>query len=202
MNLINDFKNSNWQIWYPRESISPKFRKMEMNKDVQLVIASSGSFNNFGKWLCYVNGIQGRESYEFSVEYYPDNIKSENESIFAILSWMDIEGNMLQRDYADDGLNLEDGWKCFHRMIEAPPEACQLKVELGLRLSENGVVYWRKPAVIKGQPVLHRKVKVATTYIEPRGNFKANMEAMADIVEKAGKQHADLFRFSQCLRLG
>ena len=193
INLIDPFSSEKWTRWAPRQEISPAFDRIKIGNEVQLMIGSKGHCNNYGKWYCELLEIQGDAEYDFSVEYHPENIDSEDVSIYAILTWKDREGELLRREYVDNISVLSDGWKGLQRTVRSPNDSYSLTAELAFRWAKDGVVIWRNPVLYKtDKSIVHRNVKVATTSIRTRHNTKDNLDAMRLYIDKAGQAGADI----------
>jgi predicted amidohydrolase len=181
-----------WRTGSPNHAITPDFVREIQNGETIYRIISKSHVQNYGKWLCDVSGILAGHTYSFSAEYLAEDIIDENEAISLIVTWQDADGGWLVRDYADSLVPLEDGWKRVHRTIDAPEKAERLTMELVMKWTPAGRVSWRKPAVMEAEPVVHRIVRAATTFIKPRGDLKKNLDAMLLTLDKAGKCKPDI----------
>lgn len=187
--LLNNLNN--WYCWVPNVNLKPKLEKYMLDDGIRLKI-SSINFNDFGKWICEISCIKPGETYRFCVEYLPENLSQETMSVSAMLSWKDASGRGINRDYVDNVVLLKDGWRRLHRTLDAPQKTDRLSVELWLRLSKEGSVSWRRPVFERVEPVKHRKVKVASTYIELFGKSPSeNLNGMLNVIDMAGALKAD-----------
>jgi predicted amidohydrolase len=201
-NLVPDLDAMEWYAWFPRQLSAPILERKKTEGGTFLKIASDGKFENHGKWICRVNRIEGGMSCRFEVPYRAERVENETLSISVILTWMDANGKALARDYVD-GLYSEKGsnWKKLYRTMETPLQAAQVDVELVLKWTQEGIVYWSQPVLEKITPIAHRKVRVATTYIKPRCNLDANKAAILNILEKAGEERPDIICLSESVHV-
>jgi predicted amidohydrolase len=190
-NLVPEMTGAVWNTWVPREVQTPAFEIGERDGSPVLVISSGGNPQCYGIWQCDVNEVKGGGTYKFSVEYNTQNVEDDHYSIYCMLTWM-IKGKMITRDYVDSVSERTDGWVALSRTIDAPEEADSVKIELAFRWSEHGKVYWRNPALEVCEPIQHRIVRVATTYLASRQDMDKNLKATLDILDRAGKQKADI----------
>ena len=75
--------------------------------------AASDKTSAYGKWIHRVKDIKGGYTYAFTVEYFPENVACESKCIFAMLTWTDINGSLLTRDYADNDCVLPEWLETF-----------------------------------------------------------------------------------------
>ncbi len=191
-NLLPRADRSSWYSWTPRKAISPIFSKEYLAGEPVLKIKSSGKFEDFGKWMCEIPGIEGGETYRFSVEYLPESISHERVSLHAMLTWIMEDGKPITRDYVDRTECLGNGWKSLYRVIDAPGKACKLRVELVFKWSENGAVTWRNPLLVKTSPIEHRLVKIASAFTTMDGTAEGNLKAILAAIDKAGSTKPDV----------
>ncbi|WP_308639661.1 carbon-nitrogen hydrolase family protein [Paenibacillus silvisoli] len=194
--LIPSFSDQQWYSWSPRPELSPVFSRECINDESVLRAASNGSYNSFGYWKCAVTEIVGGAAYTFSFDYFTEQIHHEEMSVVAILTWQS-ETGVLTRDYIGERTELEAGWKQLKRTVDAPADALSVIVELGIRWTKEGAVKWRNPSVVQSRSIQHRKVKLATTYLQRHDDLTANLNAMLDVIDRAGKQQADIICLSE-----
>ncbi|QGQ98143.1 carbon-nitrogen hydrolase family protein [Paenibacillus psychroresistens] len=145
-------------------------------------------------------------TYHMSVDYLPERVKSETVSISVIYTWIDTQGNWLNRGYVDELKEIAHDWRKLGLQMDAPEAAVKLKIELEFRWSENGLVQWRNPRLVITNRAVSRKVKLATTYYMPeRGTADALAHNLCEIllrIDAAGQAGADLICISeaQCSR--
>ncbi|RAP75836.1 carbon-nitrogen hydrolase family protein [Paenibacillus montanisoli] len=195
--LIPAFSDHQWHNWSPRPELSPVFNRENVNGADVLHAASSGNYNGFGYWRCAIAAIDGGAAYAFSFDYCPERIDHEDMNVIVILTWQSEHGEMLTRDYVGERTEIGEGWKQLKRTVDAPLAAISVIVELGLRWTKEGTVRWRNPAVVRTEPIQHRKARVATTYLKQHGDLTANLNAMLDVIDRAGKHHADIICLSE-----
>ena len=181
-----------WYTGAPYDAVAPLFRQFVSEGEAYLQITSQAAVQNYGKWLCDVDGIAGGATYRFRVEYLAEGIFDENDAISAILTWQDGTGGWLVRDYADDIFALDDGWRRLSRTIDAPEGAARLTIELVMKWTPCGGVTWRRPEITVSDPIIHRVIRVATTFIQPKNDMNRNLHAMLRVLDKAGQCRPDI----------
>lgn len=202
-NLIPELDSERWECRSPRETLAPQFERRKVNGEPVLIIGTNGKFENYGKWVCTVPDIQGGATYWFSIKYHAQSVSYENVSIYVMLTWKAESGIRISRDYADNILKGKDGWNELYRVIDVPAEALILEVELAFRWSDNGSVSWKKPSLTKAKPVIHRKIKVATTLITKfHNNLYDNLSSILNTIDKAGKEKPDIICLSEAVYSG
>jgi predicted amidohydrolase len=187
--------------WAPRPDLSPAFTHETVGGEEVWRIDSAGDYARFGYWKHVIGGIEGLGTYTFTCDYRPRHIQDEDMSVVAIVTWQDESGEMLTRDYLGNGAELADGagWKRMQRTIDAPAGAVSVSVDLGLRWTAGGIVEWRTPAVVRTEPIKHRIVRAATTYLEYRreNGLEERLRAMIAVVDEAGKLNPDIICLSE-----
>jgi predicted amidohydrolase len=148
-----------------------------------------------------VKPVRGGAFYRFEVEYRPKNVRSEEVSIAALLSWSSSERReALQRDYVDRG-NLSSEWRHLVRTIQAPENASSVTIELIFRWSDGGAVEWRAPVLAPADPPQPRRVRIATTQFRPLApaTIESNLRDMSALIDAAGRRKADIVCLSEDL---
>jgi predicted amidohydrolase len=190
-NMLPDVFSEQWKPWFQRAELAPIFEKTEQD-GVNVLKTSSTRFEQFGKWLCESTEISENETYRFSVDIKTEAISHETVTLHVMLTWQDLEGTPLTRDFADCIRDIGDGWKSISRTLDAPEKAVSLTVELVYKWSEKGSVCWRRPVLERAEPVRHRIVKVASAFIRRTETLEGNLEQMLRMIDKAGAEKADV----------
>jgi predicted amidohydrolase len=196
-NLLPGLSDPRWSPWSPREALRPVFSRGEADGQATLAIDAGAEFRRYGAWQCDPIGVAGGEGYSFDVEYRPTDVADEGVSIHVLLSWIGGDGRMLTREYADRVLALADGWRRACLTTEASSGAAYLRVELALRWTAGGSVLWRRPWLSTAERVPHRKIRVATTFLQQRYNRAENLEAVSAILDRAGVAGCDIVVLSE-----
>ena len=104
-------------------------------------------------------------------------------SVFAVLTWYAGSENPreLQRDYVDRE-ELAGNWLRASRTLQAPAGATQARIELGLRRTDSGAVFWREVRFAETPPPPPRTMRVATTRIVKRSGPGATSCAVTGMV--------------------
>ena len=189
----NLFKNVTWTSWSPRKELSPEF----FIEDNKISIKINDNPNLYGKFLS--SEIPMSESdlrmIIFEALFSCNNVKNQENSVFAMISFYDSDKNMLERNYADI---IDDGkTKKLYRKLDAPENAAYIILEIGARYCPDSVVEWeniRLEATEKDPP---RTVKIATTFKERQPTVAENLKSMVNIISKAGESNPDVILLSE-----
>jgi predicted amidohydrolase len=190
-NLLPDCLSERWKTWFQRNDLSPEFIRSGSDCQGTLGIVST-RFVQYGKWLCAVSGIRGGDTYDFSVEFRTEKVLRESASLHGMLTWINKEGIIITRDYADKMDDLGNGWKSLSRKIDSPEKAESLLVELAFKWTDNGAVTWRNPMLCEVEPLPHRIIKAASAFIEKNGTLDFSLRQMLAVIDKAGAEKADI----------
>lgn len=224
-NLMPALDSDAWTVVETRDELRPEFSRVWLGDEPALRLAANSRPACFGKWNGRLEGILSGEAYDFQIDYLAENVEDEWVSIYAMLTWSDQEGRWLSRDYVDGVQNLPMGWRQLRKEMDSPEGAACLTVELALRWTEKGSVIWRRPVFQMNQGVknghdclnshdcltdhqtqpnqpspdsgLHRRVKVASTFLKGRRNLAENLQAMLAILDRAAAASPDLIVFSE-----
>src|SRR5437667_1446705 len=190
-----------WHVWSPRAGLSLRATVVDSSRGRALSLESR-RFADFGKWATVVPSIKAGAVYRFEVLYQPRQVQRDDGSVAVILSWWaDDRGALpVQRDYVDR-ITQVNGWRRASRTLKAPEKSRSLKVELGLRWTNGGVVLWKDPRLVEVDPPRPRVVRVVTTHVVPPSptTIEDNLKLMAQILDQAGKTKPDLVVLSECL---
>ncbi|OAS19044.1 carbon-nitrogen hydrolase family protein [Paenibacillus oryzisoli] len=200
VNRIQMFDSTDWISWSPHEALAPEFIRDVWDEEPVLVMHANGTLEKYGKWISKITGINGRKTYEISVQYRGTDIEVNGLNCYVMLTWSDSDGVLLTRDYLDQTRELDDQWVNLHRTMAAPEGATAVEVELAFRWSTRGRIVWRRPSFIEKQSEGSRKIRVATTLINKfSGNRQDNLAAMGTILDQAGVERADVVCLSECV---
>jgi predicted amidohydrolase len=190
---------SNWSTWSPRSGLAPHAEVVRADSGNQLSLRSS-RFPMYGEWSAVVTSIAPQKYYLFEILQRTENVRSEDLSAAALLSWCKDENGVtpIQRDYVDRVAPAGD-WHRVYRTLQAPPGTHSVKVSLVFRWSDAGAVYWKSPSLSEVPPVRHRIVRVATTHLIPNypATVESNLDLMSGILDRAGASHADIVCLSE-----
>ena len=191
---------AHWRTWQAIDSISPAFSVDVLDGKRVLRIGSRGQPATYGKWVCTCPGIEGGKTYRFQVLYRAQAVETEHVSIVPVLSWRRNDGSdfPVARDYVSTAPK-RSGWSVAERTLVAPEDARFLDVELGLRWTLRGVVWWREPSLVEVSPLEPRVVRVAVTHLvpPPEPTVEKNLHLMCEAIDMAGKQQPDIVCLSE-----
>ncbi len=182
-----------WRVWSAAPALAPEASVVRLGSAACLRLQSK-RFPAYGKWITSATGIQAGKYYRFSVLYKTQKVSDESVSVAAILSWIGAKSRALQRDFADSVEPQPGGWVRLHRTLRAPEGSGSATIELALRWTENGSVLWRTPELTEVSAPPPRKVRIATTRIQPPtgATLEKNRQLTAETLDQAGAQHPDL----------
>lgn len=192
MNLVDSMNDEDWEFWTPRAEVSPSFHIVELDKRKGLQIKGAGHRGSYGSWHSKLIQVEEKRKYELYTEYEIKDVANEQVSIYAIATWFDEKGTLLQRDYIDHLEFLHDGWRRLSRTIDSPWQAAMVRLELSFRWSANGMVTWRNTSLQECRVRGERVVRVATTYIKPTEDLDTNLGLMLEVLDKSGSHHPDM----------
>lgn len=188
----NSIHGIGWVSWTPRPEISPDFHIIELELGNHLQIKGTGHSGNYGSWHSGLIQVEEKRNYEFGAEYEMKDVANEQVSIYAIVTWLDAEGALLQRDYIDQLEFLSDGWRRLCRTLDSPAQAAAVQLELSFRWSADGMVTWRNMTLRECGKLDERIVRMATTYIKPTDDFETNLGLMLEVLDKSGGSSPDI----------
>lgn len=201
LRLGADGQPTGWRQWSPRPALMPEARVATEGGEPVLVLRSS-RFESYGQWTTQVENITEGKFYRFEALHRSTAIESEEVSLVAILTWWRGPGETgeIQRDYAEEVAG-EGGWGRSLRVVQAPAGAKSVSLQLGLRWSRAGSVQWKRISLTEVPAPAPRIARIATTYYRPTGQptIASNTEAMAEILDAAGRERPDLVVFSENL---
>lgn len=135
-----------WQTWSPLAELRPAQDVVDVPGGKALRVVSH-DFASFGKWLAAGIAVQPGHGYRFEVLFKAEGVSDETGSIGGMLSWYDIAGQPLQRDYVDRISPAQGSWQRAARVLRAPLRAATVTVELWLRWTKDGAVYFKDPCL-------------------------------------------------------
>ena len=190
-----------WSYWSPRAELAQEHAVVARDGAGSLMLHARG-FESYGFWSTRVNRIEPGKFYRFEALYQANSVHPDSDSVFAVLSWFAGSENPreLQRDYVDRQENAGN-WVRATRTIQAPAGATFVRIELGLRRTEGGAVYWRDVRFAETPPPAPRMMRVATTRIAAASpaTIAANTQLMADMLERIGPEKPDIVLLSENL---
>jgi len=188
----NSIHDIGWVSWTPRPEISPDFHIIELDIGNRLQIKGTGHSGSYGSWQSRLIQVAEKRKYELGAEYEIKDVANEQVSIYAIVTWFDEQGTLLQRDYIDHLTLLNDGWRRLSRTLDSPEQAATAQIELSFRWSADGIVTWRNMTLAECSKLDERVVRVATTYIKPTDDFTKNLALMLEVLDKSGPYNPDI----------
>ena len=198
-NLVGAASAQNWEYWSPRPEIAHEHGVVTRDGASTLMLRAK-DFTGYGYWLARVAGVKAGRHYRLDALYQTEGIREDTGGVFAVISWYSEgpKGRELQRDYVDHD-EPAGAWMRTVRTLRAPDGATLARVELGLRRTPAGAVFWRDAAFTEVPSPASRKVRVATTRIVPGSpaTIPANEKLMGEILERVGAEKPDVVLLSE-----
>ena len=183
-----------WQLWSPRPDIAPEV----------LVDPAGGSGNGPAlKLQCHrfqcnggviqqVSPVSPKDTYAVSVRFRTKGLASPQESVHVALSWLGNGGRLLEKQYV--GARERDGdWHRVSAQLAAPAESISARLELVLRWTEGGTVWFDEADMRRTVATPPRTVRLATACFYPEGYTpEENRELWAAKCSDAGAMGADI----------
>jgi len=189
-----------WKLWTPRPILAPAGTAV-VRDGVPMLSLHADRYECDGRWVAVVNGIEPGKYYRLEAAYSTENVGWPTMSVAGLLIWADYPDGRgeIQTDYLDDERTDAGPWHRSYRTIQAPEGARSVRVELGLRVSKGGTVYWKNIRLVAVPPPAPRRVRIVTTMIYPWPNpsVEANTRLMANMLDAASRERPDIVLFSE-----
>ncbi|NOY57368.1 MAG: carbon-nitrogen hydrolase family protein [Calditrichaeota bacterium] len=193
----------NWETFSPRSEISPQFsysNKIFRNGKGSLVLYGNDIKYCFGGWRTLVDGIESEKYYAFEGYCKAENIENLREAVTVFFHWKGNVGPEVAPDCVRRLEKTADGWYRFSGILQAPKGAQSVWLELTMKWSARGKVWWddlRFMEVKKPQP---RRVKICTTYLFPKGiSPEENVKEFCRIIDRAAELKPDIILLSETI---
>jgi predicted amidohydrolase len=196
-----------WTLESPREEIRPNFSTDHKGS----LIITHGDREGLDGWFQKTFPVKGGDFYRFEVQRRTSRIERARQSCLVRICWQDDSGKMVRIDqrpentdpnlpmpsaepeYPKDGATNAEGWTSVSGVYRSPSRATRAIVELHLQWAAGGRVEWHGATFVKTDPVVPRKVRLATIHHRPGGkSARENCEEYAPLIVEAGKRKADL----------
>ncbi|MFH0911763.1 MAG: carbon-nitrogen hydrolase family protein [Planctomycetota bacterium] len=192
-NLVPAPDSGAWKEWAPREALAPESGKKTLDGKTRLWMRSPDRFQTFGKWIAQAGPVEGGQWYLFRASYKAEKVDYERTSVVAFVRWTQ-EGRRSLGQYIQYLVEEEGGWKSLTESIRAPEDATGVQVELFLRWTEQGEVYFRSVELLPQGARAPRKIKAAavfdcTVYNSTRETLIERTEAAID---QAAREKPDI----------
>ncbi len=195
-----------WTHWSPREEISPEFSVADQPSiDGTGSLAISGVSNSatYGCWRKLVKGIESGGYCRFEASYCTRRISHPERCVIAMLDWRDGNGRRVgQPEYVPD-MPEENGWRKAGAVFQAPDNAESVSIELYLRFTAQGTVWWDSIVLETAEKPAERIVRIGTVNCFPRNLSTAaeSVEEFCKIGEEAGKEGCDILCMGEVINL-
>lgn len=186
-----------WETFAPRPVNAPASEKSLRGDDAALTLVSGGKRFVYGGWRCRVDGIVGGGHYQARALAVPAGIESVRESVTMLLRWRGEFGGEVAPSYVWNArpAGRFDAGLLFDRVVQAPPKATAVDIELVLQWSKAGRVTWREVTLSTAPVPQPRTARIAAIRYRPReertgADSAAHAAAYADTV--AAASHPDV----------
>jgi predicted amidohydrolase len=201
MVAANGAGNPAWTYWSPRAELAQE-HAIVMREGAPSLMLRTRDFAAYGFWFARISPIQAGKFYQFEALHQVEGMRDDQGGAFAVISWY-VDGpnpRELQRDYVDTE-EPAGTWVRATRTVQAPAGATLARVEVGLRRTKAGAVYWRDPTFREVTPPTPRHIRIATTRIVPGSpaTIADNVKKMHDMLERVGPEKPDIVLLSENL---
>jgi predicted amidohydrolase len=197
----NSERPEGWVLWSPRPGLAP-LATAETRAGEPVLMLQARHFEDYGRWSSIVRGIEPGRYYRFDALHQAHGIKAEAISVSALLFWCrGTDGtDELQTDYVNADATGGD-WRRHTRTVRAPEGARSVRVELGLRWTDQGAVAWKGMSLSLASAPAPRIVRVATTRIMPGPvrTIENNKKLMVEMLERTAVEKPDIVLLSENL---
>ena len=162
----------------------------ERTENGALTHKSNGQRNCFGRWMGAIESVAGGKTYRFSVTCRPQGVRNEFANLHVLLTWLNTEGRLVQRDYIDR--HAVAGGLLFSRVLPAPEGAVSATAELCFKWSETGQVTWSGAEFCEAPAIPVRRCRVASAFTDLPGDKQNNLKAMLQVIDQAAQAKPDI----------
>ncbi|MFH0910130.1 MAG: nitrilase-related carbon-nitrogen hydrolase [Planctomycetota bacterium] len=165
-NLVPALDDAAWETWSFSPSLEPESGAVERGGRTCLWMHSPNRFATMGRWTADGGPVTAGNWYNFRASYCRENVASDRTSIVALLTWLGTgpQNEQVKRQYIEDLVEEEGEWRSLVGHVQAPAGANALRVELFLRWTEHGSVWWRDVELHAAPAAANRVVRVAAVY--------------------------------------
>jgi predicted amidohydrolase len=129
-------------------------------------MGSRERFETLGKWIAEAKPVEPGCWYDFRASYCQEGVESERVSIVAMLTWLGKgpRSPEVRREYVEHLADEGGGWRALRARSCAPPKSTSVRIELFLRWTERGRVWWREVDLRPSARQERRIVRAAAVY--------------------------------------
>lgn len=186
-----------WESWSPRGELAARAAvEPAGGREGRAALRLEGGGNPavYGAWRRRVEGIEGNQNYRFIAYCRSEGVADPRGSVLARLHWFDQDNKRLRSPDHVLPVGLEEKWVRLEHVTVAPEKARSVMIELLLRWSANGRV-WFDDVRLHAEPSPRRRVvKAATVFHRPRGTKSAaeSVERFCKLVDSAIPKPCDI----------
>ncbi|HYE33728.1 MAG TPA: carbon-nitrogen hydrolase family protein [Methylomirabilota bacterium] len=191
-----NFPDSNWRTWAPREEISPKFDVVPSGgrRGASALRIQMKNESEHGGWVTEVRSIAPGEMHKFSAWYAASNIQHDARSVIAKIEWLNEKGELVRApDFAISGQG--DGqWRQVSLTTPAPKQAVAARLQLAIGFAKDATVVWDDISFGLARDVSKRVVRAGTIFLRPRGTKSAgeSVEKFCKLAEAESNARLDI----------
>jgi len=201
-NLIEDIDN--WSTWSPSPSLSPVF-KVERNgsKGKMLGISGGGNRYCFGCWSRAIP-IEGGKYYRLRVRFRFTGMEDPNLHILNAIVWR-MRGRSeiaCPQDYIEY-FRRDGEWVIGEQLFKAPDSADSMSINLLLRFSGEGEVWWSEVELSEDKAPGPRLVSVVAIRGSPPvpSTLEKNLAFWAGLIDSAAVHKPDLICLPEAMNI-
>ncbi|MFQ6132362.1 MAG: carbon-nitrogen hydrolase family protein [Armatimonadota bacterium] len=198
-NLLSD----DWRFAAPRPEVQPRHERdasVTPSGAPSLSIWSEGNEDVFGRWYQVIEAIEPCSSYRFSVYVRTRNVGRLWDNVVVRLYWRDGDGRKAGKAFVHRRSDAGDDWQRLEALVQAPPDAASLEVQLFFRWSANGRVWFADAELLPAEAPEPRPVRLATSFLNPPFDLSPGerLQRFVELVDEAGRLKADALCLPEC----
>ena len=194
-----------WETFTPRSEITPQCtysKKVYRNGIGALTIYGNRIEYCYGGWRTSINGIESEKYYAFEGYCKTENVENIRENTIIFLRWKGDFGPEVAPDCITRPDKAKDGWQRFYKIVQAPIGATSVQLELALKWSGEGKIWWDDLSFTQVQKPDSRPVKICTTFLLPKGiSSEENVKEFCQLIDRAAEQNPDIILLSETITI-
>ncbi len=186
-----------WSSWSPRSEIAPEFAfdsEVGRTGEGSLRIAGRGGGSDFGSWKTVVESIEPGKLYRFEAWFRVEGVENADRSVIARLHWKSAQGRQVRPPDFVAGSERQGEWTRVEYVTDAPSDASELEIQLGLGFTASGAVWWDDVSLKRADSLDKRVVRVATVHHKARNKKSAqeSLDVYLELLDRAASKRPDI----------
>jgi predicted amidohydrolase len=179
-----------WEPWSSQPALTPRLLlepSTGRSGSIALGVQGMGSLGLCAGWSRRISDIQSGKAYRFSAFYRAEHVPDERRSIVASLQWFDAAGKRLRKPDFILPTPTTGQWTRLEHWTYAPEAAHSVVIQLGLRWSAVGTVYFDDVEFRLDPEPPQRVIQVASAYLKmspgETGSSAKSVERLCRLVD-------------------